>query len=454
MHAGCVHHHRRSSEKTETKQLTIILRADIAREKANVSLSSAPLPSIACIHHPSANQSAEQLRIEMTTHLQYSTGKLSCFLAALSRPPSSSVGPTLLSIIQSARDGVVIVDARRRIILVNHKAEHMFGYLAEDLLEKPLELLVPVRPGTEQQRRLDRLATTRVNGKRTKIELKGMRSSGEQVSLKASVSRLMVHGELLIALILHDTGLSRKAGEERQNRPRPHALRQLAFFSQQANEAEKRRFSQKLYDDIGQRLGVLKLDLDWLENSLSDTEKHLPARVARMQGLLDHVIRTTKSVASALRPPLLDDFGLLPAVEWMAESFQKKTAIRCTVENHGVNVKLDETVESSLFRVVQEGLSNIERHAYASSAKIVFAHAENRLDVMIQDDGVGLTGDSDSDSKPGCYGLIAMQERVFVLGGTISIRNVRPHGVAIRASIPIEPVFPLEPISQPPTSSL
>jgi signal transduction histidine kinase len=229
-------------------------------------------------------------------------------------------------------------------------------------------------------------------------------------------------------------------------------LRKWAASSQQANEVEKRQFSRTLYDDIVQRLSVLKLDLDWLKNSLPASAEDMPVRVAEMQGLLDNVITMTKSMASALRPPMLDDFGLLPAVEWMAENFHKKTGIPCTVESKGMIAKLDEPVESAIFRVIQEGLTNIERHSGANHARITFLHAGGQLDVMIQDDGAGMSGGS--RNKPGCHGLIAMQERIFVLGGTISIGNIKPHGVSIHVSIPIEPVSSSESHLHAPVTSL
>jgi len=386
----------------------------------------------------------------MTTQLEHSAGTLPNFITSLSRFNAAKIGPSLLSIIQSALDGVVIVDAMRHIVLVNHKVERMFGYTARQLLEKPLDILMPPRAAGEQRRRMDRLVATRVHGKRSKIELKGLRADGRPLIVNASISRVSVHGELFLALILHESTAPRQ-GEHGSYRPL-HSLefRRWAVSSQQATEVEKRRFSKKLYDDIGQRLSVLKLDLDWLENSLPETDECLPARLAQMQGLLDNVITMTKSVASALRPPLLDDFGLLPAVEWMAENFQKKTGISCKVESTGMTAKLDDTIESALFRIVQEGLSNVEKHAHASQADIVFERTGNQLNVMIRDDGVGMA--IGSEYKSGCYGLIAMQERIFVLGGTISIENVQPHGLAIHASIPIEPIFNTEQDPHPPTT--
>lgn len=388
----------------------------------------------------------------MTTHLEHGSGKLSNFIATLSRFPAGKVGPSLLSIIESAMDGVLIVDAARRIVLVNHRAERMFGYPAKHLLEKPIDILLPPRIGNEQRRRLDRFTAPRVNGRRLKLGLKGVHASGEQLLLNASVSRVTVHGELFLALIVHSSAVDRSTIEARRRSVRPSELKKWAVTSQQATEVEKRRFSKKLYDDIGQRLSVLKLDLDWLENTLPNTDEGVPARVAQMRGLLDNVISMTKNMASALRPPLLDDFGLLPAVEWMVENFQKKTAISCAIETNGLAGKLGDPVESAIFRVIQEGLANIEKHSGANHARISFLRTDNQLDVMIQDDGVGLA--SDSENKPGCYGLISMQERIFVLGGTISIGNVKPHGVLIHASIPIEPVSPSEPLSHPPVSRL
>jgi PAS domain S-box-containing protein len=388
----------------------------------------------------------------MTIYLEHSTVKLPNFVTTLSRFPAGKVGSSLLSIIHSAMDGVIIVDSTRQIVLVNDKAERMFGYAAAELLDKPLDVLMPPRLTTDQRRRMDRLSSIHVNGRRSKLELRGMHADGEQLALHASISRLSVHGEVFLALILHDVEARKPSHHGKQRPVRPSELRKWAASSQQATEVEKRRFSKKLYDDIGQRLSVLKLDLDWLENSLPDGAGGLPARVAQMQGLLDNVITMTKSMASALRPPLLDDFGLLPAVEWMAENFEKKTEVACSVESSGLAVKLDDAIESAVFRIVQEGLSNIERHAHASNARILLQHAGNQLDVMIQDDGIGM--EVGSDGKAGCYGLIAMQERVFALGGTISILNLDPHGVAIHASIPIDPIFSNEPKTLPPTPHL
>lgn len=374
----------------------------------------------------------------MMTPMEQSSAKVSGFVTSLSRFPAGKVGPSLLSIIESAMDAVIVVNTAREIVLINHKVERMFGYPASHLLEKTIDVLLPPSFGSEQRRRLDKLCLTRGTGRRTKLGLRGQHANGELLFLNTSASRITVHGESFLALIVHSSSADNGTAEGRRRSIRAADLRKWAVSSQQASEVEKRRFSKKLYDDIGQRLSVLKLDLDWLENSLPNTDEEVPERVAQMQGLLDNVITLTKNMASALRPPLLDDFGLIPAVEWMAENFQKKTGVACTVEGNGLVIKLGEPIESALFRVVQEGLMNVEKHSHANRARIVFLHADNQLDVMIQDDGIGIQ--SGAESKPGCYGLVSMQERIVVLGGTITIGNVKPHGVLIHATIPLEPI--------------
>jgi signal transduction histidine kinase len=208
--------------------------------------------------------------------------------------------------------------------------------------------------------------------------------------------------------------------------------------SQAVSEMEKRRVSRQLYDDLGQRLSVLKLDMDWLEKSLPDADKLCPSRVAQMQGLLDNIISRTKTIASSLRPPLLDDFGLLPAINWIAESFQKKTSVACHVEAINVVVPPGDPIESAVFRVVQEGLLNIERHARARNANVTLRQSRQQLEVLIQDDGVGMS--RECKDKADCFGLIAMRERIYTLGGSVNIGNARPCGVAIHVTIPFPTV--------------
>jgi PAS domain S-box-containing protein len=336
-------------------------------------------------------------------------------------------------------------------VLLNREAERMFGYSADCLLGKPLDHLLPLRARATHGLQMDRFTFCGINGGKahTRLALNGLRANGEEFLINASVSRVTVKGEVFLAIILREVNAPADfAGEpvvaSRDRRKQtlivgPTDRRKRAVTTHQANEREKRRLSKELYDDLGQRLSVLKLDLDWLENRHPDHDQSYPARIAQMQLLLDHIIMQTKDIASTLRPPLLDDFGLMPALKWITEVFQKRTAIACSIQSSGMANKAGDPVDSAVFRVVQESLRNIERHSQASHVHIILRRSDRCLEVVIQDDGIGM--ETGSENKPGCYGLITMQEHIYILSGTMTISNIVPKGMAIRATIPVEPIL-------------
>ena len=211
--------------------------------------------------------------------------------------------------------------------------------------------------------------------------------------------------------------------------------RRLAVASQQGDEHERRRLSKALYDELGQGLSVLKLDLGWVEQNLDSANPLVPERIVQMQLLLDKILFRTRSIAASLRPPMLDDFGLLPALQWVTDNFQKRTGIICRVDIPEIHIAPGDPAESAIFRVIQEGLLNIERHAQARHVQLRLSQLAGHVELLLQDDGVGM-GD-DSARKSGCYGLIAMQKRVTILDGSISMDNTDDGGFAIRALIPV-----------------
>jgi PAS domain S-box-containing protein len=354
----------------------------------------------------------------------------------ISHLSSEKIRTWLSAILTSSMDGVVVIDAERHILLVNRETERMFGHQAGQLTGRSLDILIPPRLHKENRLQIGSLAATRIDDRRLRLRLDliGVRSTGKEFLIDASVSRIAVSGSIYFAIVLRQllsTPEPATALPEGNGR-----TRKLAVSSQQKNEVEKKKFSKELYDELGQRLSILKLDLDWLEGKLSSGDQVISERIMQMQRMLGSAIERTRNIASTLRPPLLDDFGLFAAIEWMAANFQKKTGIRCDVEIQGQHIHCGEPADSAIFRVAQESLMNIERHARASQVHIRLRYDGKSLDLLVQDDGIGLEiGDED---KPGCYGLLAMQERVCILGGTITRTNTKPGGLAIHASIPVD----------------
>jgi PAS domain S-box-containing protein len=342
------------------------------------------------------------------------------FAADLSRLPSSRVGAWLNAVLQSSMDAVAIIDDRQCIVLLNRETERLFEYPSKQLLGKPMDVLLSAGSRTRYRRMIESAAS----GER--LHMEGLRASGSRFRFDASVSCISDAAESFRVLAMRECA------------PSTLAVRRRAVSYQQAYELEKRRVSRELYDELGQRLSVLKLDMDWLEKSLPATGQLSPARIAQMQSLLDSVIIRTKTIASGLRPPLLDDFGLLAAVRWVAQSFQKRTTIQCDVESNVASLSVGDPVDTAVYRVVQESLLNIERHAHARHVRIEMRREGGDIRVLIQDDGIGIP--SGSEYKAGCFGLVAMQERIYTLGGTVDIRSREHQGSAIHVSIPVEPL--------------
>lgn len=344
-------------------------------------------------------------------------------------------GSWLAGLLTSSLDAVIVIDRSRRILLVNREAERMFGIDGAQLLEQSFDMLLPARARVDGAAQLDRLAGRRVRGRRARLRLDmtGLRESGEEFRMEATITRSRTRGELLLVMVLREAA-------PRADGALPAladgGMRRLAMRSQQKSELEKKRFSRELYDDLGQRLSVLKLDLDWLQANLDAGDPAVADRIVQMQHLLGSAIARTKNIASTLRPPVLDDFGLVPAIEWMIEEFRKQTAIACRLEQRGFALRPGDPAETAVFRLIQEALLNIELHSRATAASIVLVRNGPQLDIFIEDNGIGMP--PEGVDRPGCYGLLSMQERVMILGGTISLGNAVPTGFAIHATIPLD----------------
>ena len=350
--------------------------------------------------------------------------------AALPEFPASSLGAWLAGFARSADRGVLIVASDHRIVLVNSAAGQIFRRGTTELLGMAIEALLPDRSRRSSMEQLGRFAAMRVAGRRlrVKLDLKGRRASGDEFYLGVSLSRLAVKGEVFLVVIAQEL-------TSQQAQPSPSfRLRKMAGSSQQANESERRHFSRALYDDIGQRLSIMKIDLDWCQGQ--PAEIPLSRRLQQIQSVLDDIIRNTKNIASGLRPPLLDDFGLLAAIEWLGSQFQKRTSIPCNLRCSEISVSVNEIVDSAIFRIVEEALANIELHANARNVDISLWRTAHDIHVIVADDGIGLH--ESWRTKPGSLGLMAMDERIGILGGRVHIKNLDPSGVAIMASLPID----------------
>jgi len=212
-------------------------------------------------------------------------------------------------------------------------------------------------------------------------------------------------------------------------------LRNLSHHLQNIREEERTTIAREVHDELGQLLTALKMDLSWLQGKLPGRNIQLLNRAREMDQLVDGTIKTVQRISAELRPGILDDLGLGPAIEWQAQEFQKRTGITCKVENSFNCGTLDRGRSTTLFRIVQEALTNIYRHAEATRAMVTLSEVNDDLVAVINDNGKGITQKQLSD--PSSLGLIGMRERVRHFGGQVAIDKLPDGGTSIRVNIPL-----------------
>jgi signal transduction histidine kinase len=235
-------------------------------------------------------------------------------------------------------------------------------------------------------------------------------------------TRLAGPGSRMLTVILGDVE-GRVRGKEE--------LAALAAEAVRAREEEKARIARELHDELAQTLTALKLDTAWVRDNLQRREQ-IRARLQGMLELLDLAVGATRRIPADLRPPVLDDLGLVPAVEWLAHNFEERHAIPCELEVDAALEVLDPHA-TALFRILQESLVNVAKHAHATRVRVRLLRQGGEVLLTVQDDGVGFV--PAQAHKPASLGLVGMRERVQLLQGTLSIASAPGQGTRLEVRV-------------------
>lgn len=211
-------------------------------------------------------------------------------------------------------------------------------------------------------------------------------------------------------------------------------LRALAAHLQSVREEEWTRIAREIHDELGQTLTGLKMDLTWLEKKLP-RERALAKKTKSMFRLIDDTIRSVRKIASGLRPEVLDELGLAAAIGWQARDFRKRTGIRCKLSLPLEKLVLDPERSTAAFRIFQELLTNVARHAKATRIDVVMRVEDGTLVLSVEDNGKGI--EEAALYRPKSLGFLGMRERVLPFGGKIEITGVRDRGTKVSVSIPL-----------------
>jgi PAS domain S-box-containing protein len=226
----------------------------------------------------------------------------------------------------------------------------------------------------------------------------------------------------------------RKRAEARLRESREQ-LRNLAARLQSVREEERAHIAREIHDELGQSLTGLKMDLAWLASRLPEDQPWLREKPQDMRRLIDATIQTVRKIATELRPGILDDLGLTAAIEWQAQEFQARTGIACEFISRLEEFPLERDRSTAIFRIFQETLTNVARHAQATRVSVSLRAHNGSLVLEVRDNGKGVTAEELAD--PQSLGLLGMRERALLFGGEVSISGQPGAGTTVTAQIPL-----------------
>ncbi|MFZ9387515.1 MAG: PAS domain-containing sensor histidine kinase [Chitinophagaceae bacterium] len=215
------------------------------------------------------------------------------------------------------------------------------------------------------------------------------------------------------------------------------AIRELSGHLQNIREEERSNIAREIHDELGQQLTVLKMDISWLMGKWQGKDEKVAERLSGLLEMIDNTVKSVRRISSELRPSMLDDLGLSAAIEWHTQDFGKRMGIGIRTMVETGEVKLPERVNISLFRVLQECLTNVARHAKATEITVRLYQQDDHMNLEIQDNGVGFLKAEVTNKKT--LGILGMKERIALIKGNYSIDSILGKGTLVRVSVPVSP---------------
>ncbi len=344
-------------------------------------------------------------------------------------------GGQLRHMVQSARDGIVTINAAKRIVLFNNAAERMFGVGASEAISHDVEAVLCLCLPTSQ--RMSLLGYLEEGWKSPAgLALFGIIELwlGEQgFPVELSLTSTTYRGEILLTAVFRD--LTERKRAEYAMLETNRQLQELSAALQNVREEERTRIARELHDELGQLLSGIRMEVSWLGGRLLPEQQLLIDKINAVKEQIDQTVASVRRISSDLRPLVLDDLGFDAAAGWYVDQYSARTGLQVSLMLPEASPEQDRDVATALFRVLQECLTNIVRHAEAKKVEIELRCEGGAWLLSIRDDGVGFSPDL---KKHGSFGLIGMRERVQILGGRFAVTTALGEGTLIELVIPVK----------------
>jgi PAS domain S-box-containing protein len=325
-----------------------------------------------------------------------------------------------------------VVDAETNAFLaVNEAAVQHYGYSREEFLAMKVK---DIRPGRDVPR-LQEYLRTAPEGLNRAGPWRHIKKDGAQVEAEVSFHQITFAGRPARLVLAQDV-TERRRMENEVLEARDH-LQVLSRRLVEVQESERRQIACELHDEIGQVLNALKLTVDLAVRHPSQPQTQ--TRLGQAQGEVNRLIQRVREIALDLRPAILDDLGLLPALLWHFQRYTRQTGVQIRFSHHGLEGRrFAQTVETAAYRVIQEALTNVARHAKVKEAVVHCRLLRGNLRLGIEDDGAGFDLKAILAAR-NSSGLSGMRERVTLLGGQMRVQTSPGHGTRLFATLPVPP---------------
>ena len=336
----------------------------------------------------------------------------------------------LAKIIEASPEAITIASVEDgTFIAVNPAGERLSGYTREEMIgASAVGLGFWPDPGERQRIVADLRRNKPVYGREVRLR----RKDGEVRDALLSAALVDVAGRELVLFQAID--ITERKDAEKALQEHQELLRELSAHHDSVREGERAHIAREIHDEMGQALTALKMDLSVIGIESRKKAPRLAARVQELKQRVDGLIQTVRNVATALRPAALD-LGILSGIEWLVDEFEKRSGIACRVKVEDGEIDLAEDRSIVLFRILQESLTNISRHANARNVEISLRRDATHVRLDVKDDGRGFDTEAARNKKT--FGLLGIRERVIMLQGTLSITSVPGVGTQVSVSIPI-----------------
>ena len=328
--------------------------------------------------------------------------------------------------VERMNEGAAVLSSDHTVLHCNGRFARFLGTALQSVIGSSMRDLVWPDDHSKLDALLRRAAQRNCRG-----EIRLRSRKGAPLSVHLSLNPLRLGSTRAVCLIASDLSETKRA--EQELRASSEQLRNLTAHLLSVREEERTRISREVHDELGQSLTAVKMDLAWLAGRLPGRNGPTLKRIRSTGQLVDGIIQSIRRISTELRPAVLD-LGLAAAVEWQVQEFQARSGIQCKVRLLTREV-VASNASTAMFRICQEILTNVARHARATRAEVVLQKQRDRLVLLIRDNGRGFDQADPSLSKS--LGLMGMGERAAILGGQVNISSVPGKGTTVSAWIPL-----------------